>query len=473
MRILLVKPYGPVRIPLPDVGLGFLAQALLVAGHDVHYLDCNLRARTIKDFCKALEDVRPEVICFKVFTEEMHTVKVYCGKARKILPDVHLVVGGPHPSAKMEDTFSFIPEIDYGIAGEGERALPTLLERIRNGKYGKDAVESISGIACREKPQASCVLLEDLDEVSQVAWQFMPPSTYRTPQGLLTPAQPYAPVCFSRGCPGRCLFCAGGIANGFKVRYRSPGKIISELKLLRDQYGIRSYGIEDPNFTYDMDAAKTILKEIIAADIKLPWNTPSGIRADRLDQELVQLMKTSGCTAVSFGIEAGSQATLGRMGKDLELSTVEKAIRLVREAGIFVGGFFVLGFPGETIKDLRQTIRYACKLDVDIAVFNRLLPVVGAAFFEQIPEMRGLDTPAYYHQHTYQNNCYRPVAISEDQMRNELRRAHIQFYLRPKTLLRLIGHLPSLGLASYASWVFRYMRRILFREADDRRHLPV
>jgi hypothetical protein len=58
-------------------------------------------------------------------------------------------------------------------------------------------------------------------------------------------------------------------------------------------------------------------------------------------------------------------------------------------------------------------------------------------------------------------------------MRSELRRAHIQFYLRPKTILRLIGHLPSIGLVSYASWAFRYMKRILFREADDRRHLPV
>jgi len=218
-----------------------------------------------------------------------------------------------------------------------------------------------------------------------------------------------------------------------------------------------------------MDKAKEILEAIIAAHIDLPWNTPSGIRADCIDEEQIGLMKMSGCKAVSFGIETGDQAMLSSMSKKLELTSVERSIRLMREAGIRITGFFILGLPRTSIADIRATVKYACDLNIDIAIFSRLLPVVGSKQFEENPEMQGLDAPDHYYQHTYLNNCYTPAGISERQLRTEFRRAYLRFYGRFRTVIRLLRFVKIKGLWAYVAWASRYMARILFRKSDELR----
>ena len=179
-------------------------------------------------------------------------------------------------------------------------------------------------------------------------------------------------VISSYGCPHVCSFCVSG---KIKYRYRDPNNIIEELDYLK-QIGVREIIFKDNIFGFHKRVYKELLKKMIEKKYNFSWVTDT--RVDILDEELLDLMSKSGCHALHFGIETKNEKILDTYNKNLKnINLVKKTLDLCKTYKILTVGYFILGLPGETKKDVNETIDYSIELGLDFASFNLPIPIIG------------------------------------------------------------------------------------------------
>src|SRR5208282_1124646 len=144
--------------------------------------------------------------------------------------------------------------------------------------------------------------------------------------------------------------------SGNKLRKRSPENIIEELKYAKKKYGIKSFEIIDDLFNLDIERCKKICRAILNEHLELSWACPNGLRADRVDKELADLMVNSGCTSVMVGIESADPVVLNTIRKGETIEDIERGIRIFQNAGLNVGGYFIIGLPGDSIKSQKLSV---------------------------------------------------------------------------------------------------------------------
>ncbi len=185
-------------------------------------------------------------------------------------------------------------------------------------------------------------------------------------------------VISSYGCPHKCSYCVSGKIN---YRYRDPDNIIQELDFLK-KIGVREIIFKDNIFGFHKRIYKQLLKKMIDKKYNFSWVSDS--RVDILDEEILQLMSKSGCHALHFGIETKNEKTLKNYNKNLKnINLVKETIDLCRKHKILTVGYFILGLPGETKKDVENTIKYSVELNVDFASFNLPIPIIGTELREK------------------------------------------------------------------------------------------
>ncbi len=276
---------------------------------------------------------------------------------RKNFGNIMLIAGGPHVSADPESHKK--SDYDYLVVGEGEKVLPDLLRSIREknaddpgipGVYYRDRVHNF-------KLSKPAELILNLNALPFPAYDLLPlKKAWRK-------RIPYANIIATRGCPHGCCFCSIHSVMGKKVRRRSIESVVSEVNLLVHKYGVKEIFFEDDNLTSNMNWAKELFDRLASLSHNVEIGVRNGIRADRVDRELLYLMQKAGCSRVCFAPESGKQEVLDTIiGKRLMLHDVENAVRLARLVGLNVSCFFVIGFPGETIIDIHETINFARKL---------------------------------------------------------------------------------------------------------------
>jgi radical SAM superfamily enzyme YgiQ (UPF0313 family) len=267
----------------------------------------------------------------------------------------------------------------------------------------------------------------------------MDPRTYPDmPHQLLHKKFPVAPILTTRGCPYDCSFCSSTKLWGKRLRTRSPENVVDEIELLVKEFGVREIHFEDDNFTQKRGHVRRVCEEILERDLRIVWSCPNGVRIDTLDDELLALMRRSGCHSVGLGIESGSQEVLDRNHKRLDLKQVPEQVDMIRAHGIAAHGFFIIGMPGETEKTVRQTAGFARKVRFDRANFSLLSPLPGTEIFQKyVADPAGgkaLDFSVL--------NFFTPFPLGEldaDGLKRWQRRAVMSFYLRPRPMLHLFS----------------------------------
>lgn len=130
------------------------------------------------------------------------------------------------------------------------------------------------------------------------------------------------------------------------------------MKKCIDEYGINHFHFEDDNLTFDVQRAKQLFREV--GKLNISWDTPNGVRADRIDDEMAQLMKKAGLVSLSIAAESGNDRVRKQIiHKNLSTDSIINAIQICDRNDLPCIVFFVLGFPGETIDDIRDTIKFA------------------------------------------------------------------------------------------------------------------
>jgi radical SAM superfamily enzyme YgiQ (UPF0313 family) len=451
MKILLIRPpqeKGSVFHIIPPLGLGYLATAVKYLLTDVQIVDSVLENLGEDALLERIGALRPDLIGFTVYSHDLASVKRISEAVKKnILKNVTIVVGGPHPSIAPQHTFDFLKSIDFAFQGEAEEGFSKLVVHLLAGENDSKAFSNIPGMIYRE---ASGVLrvnprkyADELDHFGFPDWELIRPARYfKTCHGVFYKHRKFAPIFTSRGCNQTCSFCAAHGIMGRKIRRRSVQHVVREIKMLRDAYGIREFHILDDNFTAHGDYVIDFCKTLISSGAQIAWACPNGVRLDSLNEEVLDWMKRSGCYSIFVGIESGSQRVLDSMKKNLKISAIEQTLRLIKKKGLKTTGFFILGYPGETEEELRETIRFAKKLLLDVADFSNFIPLPGSEIFEEVCGMNSL-----YHMDmtVFSSPANIIESLSDAGLKKKMiRKAYRDFYFRPKILIPLIFRIRSI-----------------------------
>jgi radical SAM superfamily enzyme YgiQ (UPF0313 family) len=221
--------------------------------------------------------------------------------------------------------------------------------------------------------------IRDLDDLPLPRHELLPLEKYRAP----LVRGPYAFVVTSRGCPAECRFCIKHVSYGRAVRFRSPEDVLAEIEQLVG-LGVHDIHMYADLFTLNREHVMGICRGIVERGLELRWTCNS--RVDFVDREMLQAMAGAGCWMISWGIESGDDRMLRRMHKGITTDRVEQALRWAKEAGIMNWGYFIIGLPGETEESIRQTIDFAKRLPIDLALFHIAAPHPGTPFFFEVVE---------------------------------------------------------------------------------------
>ncbi len=466
MKVLLVAPVREGKIGYyvtPPLGLGYLAAALRREGHEVSILDCTRRRLDFHGFEKEVREGSPRLVGFQTYSSDMVSVRRSSAIVKGLNPETVIVVGGPHPSGDPDGTMSFLPDVNYAFRGEGESGLPLLARYLDAGGGASDLPgEKIPGLVWRHNSvikRAPLAFVEDLDSLGLPAWDILRPQDYPpAPHSVIYKSYPIAPIMVTRGCPFPCTFCAAHTINGRRVRRRSISHVLEEIRLLHTVYGIREIQIVDDNFTGDREYVRLFCRSLIEARLAIDWCCPNGVRLDTLDEELLRDMKRAGAYRIALGIESGSQRILDHMKKRLRKEMVKEKVALIRKAGLKPHGFFILGYPEETVDDIRETIRFSRELDLETAGFSLFLPLVGTEIYNVLAS-RGRISFDSWGDFITSRVVYAPEGIPSGRLKRLQRAAFLRFYLRPKYLasfVRSIGSVQNLGYLAKRAWSYLF-----------------
>jgi anaerobic magnesium-protoporphyrin IX monomethyl ester cyclase len=413
---------------LPPLGILSIAACLEKASHAVRIIDLNASEEDFHE--KMIEDA--DIVGITATTplikEAWRIMKMIRAK------NIPVVLGGPHPSALPEESLK--EGADIVVRGEGEETLTELLEKWPSLEGIKGISYLKNGEVVHEDPRP---LLQNLDILPFPAFHLLEHiEKYTTPQPVLTKPMKTLTIISSRGCPYNCTYCYKGVF-GRTWRAHSAEYVADLWQHLYEKYKVEMIGVEDDNFNMDPERVRKICRMLKERNIKTLWTTAQGLRADRIDKDLLSLMKETGFMRTGFGIEAGSQEMINKIDKSLDLKRVKESIRYCKELGIESIGYFMLGNYGENKKTMEQTIRLACELDPDIAHFTIAVPLPGSPLYKII-EKEGKFIIKDWNLYGYtRGRCFFEIGdLKKDLVEKMWKKAYRRFYLRPKVIFRFL-----------------------------------
>ncbi|HPD17681.1 MAG TPA: radical SAM protein [Planctomycetota bacterium] len=410
-RLLLVWPAvaGAQLHGFLPLGLGYLA-ANLPDGCEARLSDGVLSRRPNAEVADEAERFQPHAVGLSVWHFNLPGAREAIAAIRQRFPSLPILAGGPTVSGLGTRLFETL-DADYGFVGEGEWSLPQFLGLLRRGELTDAAKRAVPGLVFRDAagaPAANPPRWEPLDALKPCDYEFIRLDAYLAAgyrYGLHRKARRIAPIHTTRGCPFPCEYCSARLISGTRVRTRPVESVVAEIRRLHERLGIDGFNLIDDNFTFHQDYAKALCRAILGMGLKgVSFCAPNGIKVEYLDRELLGLMKQAGWQALFIAPESGSERTLERMRKKVHLPTVREKLALIREAGLKVFGFFILGYPGETADDFRQTIAFACRNAFDWATFTCFQPLPGTPVCERLiaeGEIAAAPEGVDYYQVTY------------------------------------------------------------------------
>ena len=242
--------------------------------------------------------------------------------------------------------------------------------------------------------------VENLNEVINIDYELINVADYR----MIEAFSPFSSIkgsadvrqffmVTSRGCPFKCVFCSGPSLHGKNIRYADVDVLIGHVKQLVQNYRMNVLTIYDDQLLFNRNRAKEFFKRL--AEFKLRVETPNGLSAAFIDDEMAGLMKSAGIDTVPLAIESGSSRMLNEViHKPLRLEQVKPVVEMLQHNNIFVQGYFVVGIPGEREEDRIETIRFIKEVGLDWAGFNLATPLRGSELYKICKENGYID-PSY------------------------------------------------------------------------------
>jgi len=388
----------------PQVSLAQMA-ALLHPVYKVKVVDCNAERMSWPEFTKLLDMYQPKYYLTQLTAPTLENDMYGCFLAHA--RGAKTIAFGTHITPIPVETMRPYPSLDFALVGEPDLTIRDLLDHMEGridqrtpeinamftktdpsykpslNEDGSVNMRGIKGIAWRNGDE---ILLNfprpfvaDLDDMPIPMHELLPLQSYRMPyiKG------PFTFIVTSRGCPAGCTYCIKHVSYQYSTRIRSPKLIMEEMWGLK-KLGIHNIHMYADLFTVNRDQVIELCKLMIEENIQLKWTCNS--RVDFVDEEMLTLMGKAGCRLISWGIESGNEQILKHARKGAYPDKAERALRWAKKAGIMNWGYFIIGLPGETEETIKETIAFAKKLPLDIALFHVAAPYPGTPFFFEVVE---------------------------------------------------------------------------------------
>jgi anaerobic magnesium-protoporphyrin IX monomethyl ester cyclase len=417
----------------PPLGLGYLASALKQHGFTVALVDCTFLSH--KQAIEKIRQSKPKILGFY----SMFSMKKTTLELAKLLHDdcELLVVGGPLPTL---DPTGFLDVFDVAVIGEGEE---TIVELAKCLEQGLD-VNNVHGIAYKQygtvKFTSERKLIENLDQLPFPARELFDNTLYKQYYskrfGYTT-----TPIISSRGCPFSCDFCSRPVF-GQTLRLRSPENIVAEVDEV-ERLGYDRVWFADDCFTLDREQLLRVCDLLVERRLSMAWECLS--RVDTMDFEVAAKMHKAGCKRVYFGIESGNDTVLELMKKRISVFQAKHAVYAAKAAGLEVGAFFIVGYPGENDKTVLDTVRFASNLPLNYLSFTLPYPIPGTPLHERVKGNGGLAVDDWEEPKNWsliRHKLLYDSGFSERKLKFAIAKAQVQYQCRKhlgKTGYRFIG----------------------------------
>ena len=412
MKALLIYPSPISEIPH---SLAIIAAVFKGEGWDVKAVVNTFRMPLEnEDFLEIAEEYKPDVVGISMITIEV--LKVY-ELIRELKERGHEVwVGGSHPTVNPKEVM--MSGADIVIRNESEETIKEILQ-------GKPLTEVLGIDYNPDRPR-----IKDLSTIPKPDFSVFDKELFRIKDGLVRGMHR---IYTSRGCPGRCTYCAWQVF-GQRVSYLPVPEVIKDIQRVVDEYGITNFLLADDCLTTNLRHVTEICNEIVKIRPKIIWQSQT--RADFATPELMKMMADAGCWLITVGAESGDPETLVKVKKHVKLQDNIDSVWNAYNAGMKVQTNLMFGFPWEGVKSLENNLDYINKVwepTYFFSVSGAVTPFPGTDLYNEYAEQYGFKEywlkPRYQHcgaqlyQNTlnsyatstfYQRNIYDDIYIQED-----------------------------------------------------------
>lgn len=450
MKVLFVSPWlnaflgNEKQSPSsPHLGLAYLIAILKQNGvNEIDVYDEGIE-NDDEILLKKIDTLRPDIIGITAFSFGYENARNLIKKIKEYT-DVPIIIGGPHVSAVKGQVLT-TSVADFAMKGESELSFIKFLTELsgsKNFKKVKNLIwrDSFSNIVENENEP----LIENIDEIPFPDYDIFSFERYNNFTIKLIP------IITSRGCPYGCNYCSVKLSMGRGFRPRSPENVILEMKHWIKIYKIKKFGINDDCFNLDIKRAEKICDLIIKEGLDITYGLYSGLRADRVTEQLLQKMKESGCVFISYGCESGNQDIINNMGKSLKIGDVRKAVNLTNKFNISNSVNFIIGHKKETYKTAMDSINFAKTLPTNLINFYNLIPYPGTDLHEWISKNASYIIPSNDYLSKVGSSDLMPVfETKEFPKKDRIKALKKGFALSRKTLMqfkfgKIIGYIAYL-----------------------------
>lgn len=368
-----------VMKPYPTLGILYLSSYLKSQGFEVEIFDTTLSSK--QSFREYIRDQRPPIVglyCNLMTRANVVDLIGFCKDQ-----GCTVVVGGPEPANYAEEYL--LRGADVVVVGEGELTLAELIPHL--AQHGPQNMGNIEGIVYREeetgfvytaaRPQIENLDLQPFPDRSAIDMQRYV-DLWREHHGAGSVS-----LITARGCPYRCRWCSHAVF-GYTHRRRSVENVADELELILDAYRPDMVWYADDVFTINHRWLYALNQELKRRNLRIPFETIS--REDRLNEKVVETLAELGCRRLWLGAESGSQSILDAMQRQTDALRTRHMAHLLHEYGIEVGMFIMLGYSGETIEDIEETVEHLKAAQPDIFLTTVAYPIKGTPYYEEVQD---------------------------------------------------------------------------------------
>ncbi len=362
-------------------GLGYIAQALENNGLDYDVFDMSL-GYSDADLMQKIKMYKPSLVGITMPTYRHKENYVRINAIKQNFPAVKIAAGGPNISLMRERALMECKWLDYGVVLEGEETMVELCSGVKD-------LRDIKGLIFRQEwkvifngERDFCAELDNVDFPRYNKFDLKRYLGAKTAN-----SQREIPIVTSRGCTAACAACYTKTAMGHKIRYRSPGSIINEIKYWYEK-GYRAFRVADDNFSTRKDRALHICRLIKESGMKeLALSCGNGIRAGKVDEEILTAMKDVGFRDILFEIDSGSGKVMRTLKKIETPAVVEAAVKTALKLGFDVSASFFIGLLGETKEDIEESFALANKYPFSDVRFYHPVPYPGTGLYDWIKKL--------------------------------------------------------------------------------------
>jgi len=449
-------------LSVPPLNLMYLAGALEKASIAVKIFDDDLQQIGPNQINKYISKIDPKVVGITATTATIIESLKYIKNIKKSFPDILTVIGGPHTTFRPIEALKEENGLDVVVIGEGEETIVEIVENyIKNMDNNYETfLGDIKGIAYENriknfkkyknqddeiKLNEPRPLIHNLDSIEFPARHLVDFKSYEVSSqsgGIIT----------SRGCPFSCNYCSSSLIMGKKFRTRSPENVVDELEELAYKYKLKDIAFLDDIFMLNKKRAESIANEIKKRDLDINFIASS--RVNTVDKNLLESLKSAGMSTLYCGVESGSQRVLNLMEKGITLKQAKNAFKISKEVGINTVGSFILGYPGETPKEMDKTINFSIKLNPDYCQYSILTPFPGTPIYNKLNK-EGLLENKKWDDYTVLKSVikYDKIGLSKKLVERKLAKAYIKFYTRPKYLIKHSSMIKVILKTLYRSYI--------------------